>query len=189
MAGKSRVSWADIHSEDSSSFQKKPEKEFPGELPTRISKSPPPSVFPVPKKLTQQPRSLSPVPRNRRNFRRPSAPLPAADDSYASGIPDLENSRSGLNADLKNFGILLPKKGIVVVEDSNTLGAASRGASQGGVSQAESVTDQCKRTISEVSTHEQQAKRARGAFPVDPVFGGPMPSRSTTVNSELSKSE
>lgn len=138
-----KVSWADIHSDDSNSFQ------VPVAPQRRLSEAAP----------TRRPRL------------RVQRSLPvASDDSYAGPNTDLhENSRAGLNAALKSFGVLLPREGVVVVEDSNTAGSLLM-----------------KRTLpNEGATPEPSSKRVRGptSFPVDPVFGGPMPSRASPGNS------
>ena len=140
-----KVSWADIHSDDSNSFQ----------------------VPPAPRRLSE----AAPAPPPRRPRLRVQRHLPvASDDSYAGPAADLhENSRAGLNAALKTFGVLLPREGVVVVEDSNTAGSLLM-----------------KRSLIEVgsATPEPSSKRVRGptSFPVDPVFGGPMPSRASPGN-------
>ena len=140
-----RVSWADIHSDDSNSFQVPP----PAATARRLS-----APAPAPP-AARRPRVL-----------RVQRSLPIAEDSYAGPVADVhENSRAGINAALKNFGVLLPKEGVVLVEDSNTAGSLLM-----------------KRSMpTESNTPEPTTKRVRGptSFPLDPVFGGPMPLRAS----------
>ena len=163
-----KMSWADIHSDDSNSFQKPNLKPKVNALATAASSS---TAFPTKTKLTwaavdhgdgacadDQER------RPRRQTRSRGLPV-ASEDSYAGG-PSAEiheNSKIGLNAALKNFGVLLPKEGGVVVEDSNTAGSF------------------LMKRQAKVDTPEPATKRVRGptSFPVDPVFGGPMPTRAS----------
>ena len=170
-----KVSWADIHSDDSSSFHAavlknpihkdaattfpiKRRDEHDEEEPGTLSEK---KVTTFAKTMVGPTKALP-----KASIRRPLLPV-NADDSYAT--PCGENSSSALAAELKNFGVLIPKGGLVV-EDSNTWGLCG--------SKREREPEKEEQENGKV-TEEAPTKRARGptSFPVDPVFGGPMPSR------------
>jgi hypothetical protein len=151
----SKVSWADLLSDDSNSFRAPP----PAPAPAAAASSLTTTAGPARKGAT-----------TRRKFRAMrSIPL-NGEDSYRAPVE--ENSKNSLNAEIAGFGLWLPK-GEVEVEDSNT---------QGGISNKRPISDLTPDTT--ISDPQRASKRARGQFPVDPVFGGEMTTRTSGKNSK-----
>jgi hypothetical protein len=100
------------------------------------------------------------------------------ESSYQSPpLSELENSRSGLNAELAGFGVYLPSKGGVVIEDSNTHSILMKRGSPDTPAAKEDKIDE-----GEEDGGEKKSKRPKHQFPVDPVFGGHMATRTVVKN-------
>ena len=153
----SKVSWADLLSDDSNSFR------APPAIPADSTKvvSPPPAASAAAKKTAAAPR---------RKFRAVRGLPVNAEDSYRAPVE--ENSRNSLNAEIAGFGLWLPKGG-VEVEDSNTQGISNKRP----ISEVQMAADD----------QQPPSKRPRGQFPVDPVFGGEMTTRGTLATNQKKK--